>query len=237
MSKQQFTIFSSRKLSTENKQLFTNHDLQIIDVDLLVYEYLNNEQIKNALLLNSNPLVFTSQQAVKSVLNVINKFSLKLPIYDCFCISGITAELATANNFNVLATAPNSALLATQIINKNARQVLFCCGNLKLDDLQNILAEKNIAVNELLVYNKHLQPYKLQQNIAGILFFSPSQIDAFLMQNELAKTTMAFCIGDTTANYLLSKNYTNFQVAKHSSLNEVIEMAIEYFNSQKYLNF
>jgi uroporphyrinogen-III synthase len=48
---------------------------------------------------------------------------------------------------------------------------------------------------------------------------------------------MAFCIGDTTANYLLSKNHTNFKVAKRSSLNEVIAMAIEYFNSQKYLNF
>ncbi|MEY2829458.1 MAG: hypothetical protein RIQ33_1316, partial [Bacteroidota bacterium] len=67
MHKSKFTIFSCRQLSPENHQLFLKNNLQIIDVDLLSYQYLANETTKNVLLNNTNPLVFTSQHAVKAV--------------------------------------------------------------------------------------------------------------------------------------------------------------------------
>jgi uroporphyrinogen-III synthase len=231
MHKPKFTIFSCRQLSLENHQLFFKNNLHIIDVDLLTYQYLADETIKNVLLHNINPLVFTSQHAVKAVVQIIEKYNLSPLSLDCFCITGITANFATENNFKVLATAPNSSLLAAEIIRLKIKRTMFCCGNIRLDDLKLILSEKNIIADELLVYNKILQPYKLQQAIDGILFFSPSQIDAFLLQNELKKTTTAFCIGNTTGNYLTSKTHANLQVAKHSNLNQVIEMTIEYFNT------
>lgn len=39
-------------------------------------------------------------------------------------------------------------------------------------------------------------------NLDGVLFLSPSQIDAFFAVNTLPENVPAFCIGNTTARYL-----------------------------------
>jgi uroporphyrinogen-III synthase len=95
--------------------------------------------------------------------------------------------------------------------------------------LKEILSENAIKVTELEVYQKVLTPIKIEQTIDAVLFFSPSQIDSFKMQNDLPIDTPAFCIGNTTADYLKSKKHINCMVAKNQSVKSVIETAITYF--------
>ncbi|MFM2047851.1 MAG: hypothetical protein RI955_397 [Bacteroidota bacterium] len=222
-------IISTKKIDAELKQFALDNGINIVDYNFLEYYYLDTKKIVLAFAENKNPLVFTSQHAVNAATILINKYNISLLNKTCFAINGTTAQLASANGFEVIDTATNSITLAEKIIHKKSQQVLFCCGNIRLQHLSEILTKNGILITEIEVYRKMLMPIKIDKKADGILFFSPSQIDAFLLQNELNNTTTAFCIGDTTAKHLQVKNHSNFIVAENQSIKSVIETAITYF--------
>ena len=226
-------IVSTRKIEADLKQMASEKNIIISDFDFLNYEYIQSQDIINLLSDNTAPLIFSSQHAVKAILQLLTKNNLQLKSKSCYTIEGVTENLALKNGFTILGSAKDSNLLANKIIEQKRDRLIFCCGNIRLNNLKDILIKNKIELLELEVYKKTLTPHKLHNNFDGIMFFSPSQIDSFLKTNSLSIDTPSFCIGNTTANYLKSKNHLNFIISKNQSVKSVIETAIIYFLTEE----
>ncbi|MGB5172738.1 uroporphyrinogen-III synthase [Eudoraea sp.] len=205
------------------KSLSSLHQKQIIELGLKYDEYdaINIEFIdfKN----ESYPenIIFTSQNAVLSFLknkDVKDYFKSK---GKCFCVGHKTKSLLELNNMEVLVCAENSATLGKIIIKNYASlSFVYFCGNRRREELPNLLKSKNINLNEVEVYNTHLNVLPIEMNYDAVLFFSPSAVISYTQLNNLQRTT-AFCIGPTTAKEA-QKNTSKIVVAKHPSTKDLI---------------
>jgi uroporphyrinogen-III synthase len=89
--------------------------------------------------------------------------------------------------------------------NTFTEQLFFLCGNESLPDLPNYLtARKDIKWKQIQVYSNTATPQVLNINYKAILFFSPSAIKSYQIQNQFDQDTIYGCIGTTTAAYLQS---------------------------------
>ena len=104
----------------------------------------------------------------------------------------------------------------------------FLSGNIRRNTLPDLLNENNIKWNEAVVYETTLNPKKVTENIDGILFFSPSAIESYLIENKLENET-CFCIGTTTAKALENKT-KNIKIASQPIVESVIDEVIKYYN-------
>jgi uroporphyrinogen-III synthase len=212
-------IASCRKIKAANKQNALQHGIEIDDIDLLQIDYATKIELPKQ---NSDAVVFTSQHSLKAIA------ALKLETKKCFCIEGETSKLALENGFNVIATASTSKLLAQEILKYDIKSILFFCGDEHLEEWIFDLEEKNISVEKCVVYFKKLVPHQFE-NIDGAMFFSPSQVESFLIKNELKTPMPVFSIGETTAAFLHLKGFQNIIIAKLKTEESVIESVINYF--------
>jgi uroporphyrinogen-III synthase len=222
-------IVCTRKLNEQDKQEALGHGFLIADQDFLSFNYLSGDHLAEVIKHAGHSFIFTSQHAVKAVLKVMDAYQVKLVNKDCFCIEGKTKQLAVQHGFNVIGEAGNSASLASIILASNRQEVIFFSGNLKREELVNILAANHIKVHEHVVYHKSLLPLKIQYDYHAVMFFSPSQIDAFVAANDLPNETPAFCIGTTTGDYLSHKGHKNTQVAAEKNISSVLNKIYEYY--------
>ena len=100
-------------------------------------------------------------------------------------------------------------------------EVTYFCSNLRLDDLPTILAENNIQVNEIEAYTTKHAPAEVEDSVEGILFFSPSTVNSYLLKNATNK--VAYCIGETTAAEA-KKHFETVHIAKIPTVESVIEL-------------
>ena len=105
-------------------------------------------------------------------------------------------------------------------------EVTYFCSNLRLDTIPDILSENNIKVNEVEAYETKLDAKKVEGDLDGVMFYSPSTVQSFLQQNE-AKG-IAFCIGDTTATEA-KKYFEEVRVAKVPLVESVVELVNEFY--------
>ena len=73
-----------------------------------------------------------------------------------------------------------------------------------------------------------LSPEKIDDEVSGVLFYSPSGIDSYLKENNTDKT--AFCIGETTAK-AARNHFENVQVANLPSVESLLELVKTHYNS------
>lgn len=220
-------ILSTKKLTLAQRELALNGKLRIVEYDAIQIEYAPF-QIEG----NFDYYIFTSQNAVKSYLNIYrNHFT---PIREeievrAFCVGSKTKSLLEQNGVEVLEAAVNAETLAQNIL-KNHREssFLFLSGNLRRNTLPELFIKNNIRYNEIEVYKTALRPKKFENRFDGILFFSPSGVQSFMQVNELSKTT-AFCIGETTLAE--AKKYTNqFIKANKPTIENVIVQAVKHYS-------
>ena len=222
----QTTILSTKLLSLIQKQELVKVNIHIIEADFIKTENTSFE-IKN---LNKN-LIFTSQNAILSILQHPKIDELKQKTV--FCVGLKTKELLNENGFTVEAYTGYSEDLAEIITLVYADESFtFFSGNLRKDTLPEMLTENEITFNEIKVYDTTLTPNKISDKLDGILFFSPSAVTSYLQKNTIA-TEKLFCIGNTTGDALrsvLSENkIKNIKTAYQPSVENVIEQAIEYY--------
>jgi hydroxymethylbilane synthase len=104
--------------------------------------------------------------------------------------------------------------------------VTYFCSNLRLDSLPKILEENNISVNEVEAYKTVYSSLKVDDSTEGIMFFSPSTVQSYMLQNKPKK--IAFCIGETTAEEA-KKHFKEVRIAKIPTVESVIELVNEYY--------
>ena len=222
----QTTILSTKLLSPIQKQELVKVNIHIIEADFIKTENTSFE-IKN---LNKN-LIFTSQNAILSILQHPKIDELKQKTV--FCVGLKTKELLNENGFTVEAYTGYSEDLAEIITLVYADESFtFFSGNLRKDTLPEMLTENEITFNEIKVYDTTLTPNKISDKLDGILFFSPSAVTSYLQKNTIS-TEKLFCIGNTTGDALrsgLSENkIKNIKTAYQPSVENLIEQVIEYY--------
>lgn len=218
----QINIVSTKKLLPNQKQLLLDRDFVVIEEDFIATKIKNFELSK----INDN-LIFTSQNAVQSVLQHPNCSELKSK--NVFCVGLKTKQLLAENGFNVIAYTGYAADLAEIIsLIYNKESYTFFSGNLRRDILPNTLKENEIAFNEIEVYETSITSKKVTSKVDGILFFSPSAVESYLKLNTI-KNEFCFCIGDTTAETLEKNNIKNIIIAEKPSVENVLEAVIYYF--------
>ena len=93
----------------------------------------------------------------------------------------------------------------------------------------------NIALKEVKVYETLYNEKTFHNSFDGVMFYSPSGIESYTKTNNL-KSTVAYCIGNTTAQ--VAKTYTDkIIIAKKPSLEDVIDSVLKDFkkNDKKRL--
>ena len=173
----------------------------------------------------SEMLLFTSQNAVESVLQN-SKIEL-LKQHKAICVGSKTKELLEKNGFTVVASQDYAANLAPMIISDFAnKSFTFFAGNLRRDTLPNAMNLNRIVFKEIRVYETTMAPQKINGIFDGILFFSPSGVESYL-QNNTIENQICFCIGTTTAD-ALDKN-KNIVIATKQTVENTIVQCINHF--------
>lgn len=217
-------IIVTKKLDSKNKQKLLDEKFDVFDAN-----YIQIKLKKFTSNTTKDYLIFTSQNAVKSVLK--NEIVSTLKQIKCFCIGEKTKIVLEENQFQVVNYFNYAEDLAKEIMGKyQQNSFLFFSGNLRRDTLPLALKKAKIDFEELEVYETILAPKKVEKlGYNAILFFSPSGVFSFLQENEI-KNEMCFCIGTTTAKAL--ENKTKYiQIAPKQTVDSVVETVLKYYNN------
>ncbi len=187
------TILSTKILDLELKNLLLQNNFKIIE-----HNYIAINQIENTIQKTENQVIITSKNAIHAIDNNTKK-ELQL-----FCVGTETEKLLLSKDFKVVETAKNGETLAKIIVEKyGILKFTYFCSDIRRDILPNILKENNIDCQEIIVYKTILQPKVITENIDFILFFSPSGVNSYLVNNQI-NNELCVCIGETTAQELES---------------------------------
>ncbi|WP_103863850.1 uroporphyrinogen-III synthase [Aquimarina sp. I32.4] len=223
------TLLSTKKLSVAQKELVLNTGLRLVEYNAVTIDFLEVKGPENTI---SN-IIFTSKNAVHAVFN-----QKSLPFYKIenseirvFCVGENTKKLLEDNGCNVVEVAYNASDLAKIIIKRyKSDSFLFFCGNMRRDELPDLLKQNNISIEEQIVYNTYLTSNIFNRLFDGILFFSPSAIRSYVSTNNIGESIL-FCIGNTTASE--ARKYTdNVVVANRPTIENVIVQAATYYRDK-----
>ena len=207
-------VLSTKKLQPNQKLYLLNAGLAVLEADFISIHY------KPFTIQNTAPnLIFTSQNAFKSFL--LNEDAGKFKDSTIFCVGSKTKAVIENNGYKVLASADTAEDLAAIIINCYKREnFTFFSGSMRRDTLPDALANANIQLNEIEVYETVMSPHTITVKLDGILFFSPSAVESYLSANAITTET-CFCIGATTAA-ALNGITNNVVVSNKPSVENVI---------------
>jgi len=219
------TVFSTKKLTADQLQLFTN-SIQVGSEDFIKT---SPSRIAPAILKTPiENVIITSQNAVESILNSAPADTLKFK--NIYCVGRRTKRLIEARIGSVKHVASNAKKLAAHLVEfMEGLEATYFCSNRRMDELPNILSENNIVVNEVEAYSTKLVPTEIPEEVKFVLFFSPSGVESYLIKN--APDKIAYCIGETTAAEA-RKHFSKVLVAKLPSVESVIKMVNENYKKK-----
>jgi len=179
-------------------------------------------------------VVFTSMNAVDAV---VAQQKGRAPKWRIFCVGETTGKQVEAafGKAAIAGTAASAALLAQLIVEHDPpEQVVFFCGNLRRDELPDILQARGVEVFEVQVYQTRMLPQKVESAYDGILFFSPSAAQSFFICNHLPASTVLFAIGDTTAWELKRLSPNAVVTAEEPGKAFLLRKALAYFQKNHF---
>ena len=187
------------------------------------------QEIEHTFLLNTT-VVFTSMNAVDAVGAYLTD---EQPDWKIYCI-GFTTQQLVKKYFGsqvIVGVAENAAALAEKIIEDAATdEVVFFCGNQRRDEMSTLLAQAEITVTEIVVYETLAVPHVVKKGYDAILFFSPSAVDSFFSVNTLQRETLFFAIGTTTAAAIQQFNNGKIIIAAQPGKEALMKQAIDFFS-------
>ncbi len=214
-------VLSTKKLSLSQKELLLNAGLGFVEYDAITIEFIPFQTgglIEHA--------IFTSKNAVKAVL------AKNITVQKAYCVGSKTEAFLKENDITVLAVAENATKLAQQLVSEyKDTHFVFFCGSKRRSELPETLKKYQMVFREVHVYNTLLNPKSFETNFDGILFFSPSGVESFTLENDLKKSA-AFCIGNTTAEAI--KQYTDkYIIASKPTVENVIVQAVKHLSTNE----
>ncbi len=232
MQKNKVSILCTRPL---NELLIHKAARNNIDIDVVAFietEPTGNPQIIDkisAYTAQKIIAVFTSMNAVEAVI----KHLTFIPNWNIYCLGGITKELVFDffGEDKVTATAKNASALAEKIMHApTVTEIVFFCGDHRLDELPETLRHNHIEVNELVVYTTIQLPVFIEKNYTGIIFFSPSAVHSFFSMNTIATNVVLFSIGKTTTATIQTYCGNKIITSEWPGKEQMVENVISYFS-------
>ena len=222
VSQTKHEIYSTKKLSESQKKIIDD-SIGIKDSDFIKIRF---NRIPAKVMKNTHEnVVITSQNGVEAILNSFTKDEINFK--NIYCVGRRTKKLIENRIGKVTHVAKNATKLADYISKETSiKRLTYFCSDLRLDDLPTILQAHGIVVEEVEAYKTMLSSVKIDTDVSGVLFYSPSGIDSYLRENSTDK--IAFCIGETTA-VAARKHFTNVQVAYMPDVESVLEMVNQHF--------
>ncbi len=210
-------ILSTKKLTQSQKELLINADISFVEanfIEIKPIDFKSELNIENA--------IITSKNSVESVLRK------KIKINNCFCVGDKTEEVLIKNGFIIIEKAYQAKALAERIIeNHSDKKFIFFCGDKRREELPKLLKAHNVNFKEIEVYKTALTTKQIDNHFDGVLFFSPSAVQSYVLRNEFEDTTV-FCIGKTTEAE--AKKYTNNIItANKATIENVIVQVVKHF--------
>lgn len=227
-------ILSTKRIDVALIQSAADSGVQIIPRAFISISYADTPALRARLqeLLQSRvSAVFTSANAVKAVAALGDTTQAKWELY---CLPGATIEAVQEYfpNSTVVANAVSSAILAVILLHQQAKNIVFFCGNIRRDELPVALAQQNVPLEEITVYETTELQNTLAGQYDGILFYSPSGIRSYFANNTPAPETICFAIGQTTAGVLREFTQNTIVVSEAATAESLVHTAIHYFNNQ-----
>lgn len=220
-------VLSTKILSKKQKSAMEGIAMDEISMIDISYgsDFKIEENIINA--------VFTSANSVRSV---FEKHQIATSFFDVvFCVGSKTKQLLESFGIKVALMANNALELAELLAARFAqntegiKEISWFCGNLRNNDLPQIMAENGVLVTEYLVYQTKLNPVVVEETYDAILFFSPSGIESFIKKNK-PNSRPVVCIGSTTATKAIEffdNVYISDKTTVESVLDKVNEILVE----------
>lgn len=175
--------------------------------------------------------VFTSANAVRAIAATLQLYK---PDWSIYCIGHATKN-AVLEHFAPAAIAGysrDSASLAQLILTNDVYEVVFFCGDQRMDTLPELLTAGDITVHEVQVYQTTATPKALSAAYSAALFFSPSAVRSFFSANAAHIVGAYFAIGATTAAEIARHTDKPIYTSPEPAKDTLAEMAIEYCTKQ-----
>ncbi|MEL4307166.1 uroporphyrinogen-III synthase [Joostella sp. CR20] len=210
-------ILSTKKLTNTQKNILEKENIKCIDEDFISIQPKTFESptlVENA--------IFTSKNAVKSIIKS------NITIHNCFCVGDKTEAYLIKNGYTVVEKSYQAKALAEQIIKNHAdKNFTLFCGNIRREELPNLLNENKIKLKEIEVYDTILTSKNMIRTFDGVLFFSPSAVESYSQRNLFENTTV-FCLGKTT-EAAAREHTNNIITANRSTVENVLVQVIKHF--------
>ena len=188
------------------------------------------KELIQAIAEKNNTIVFTSMNAAEAIIVSLDG---NRPTWDIYCMGGTTKTIIK-DYFgidSIKGTGKDATSLAEGMIGNNTKEAVFFCGNIRRDELPQLLKNNQIRLEEMVVYETNTTDHYINNTYDAILFFSPSAVESFFSVNKVEEQTVLFAIGNTTAKAL--GNYSTNKIVKSDSpeKDSLVRKAIGYFNS------
>lgn len=192
------------------------------------------ERIKT-LAQTTNTIVFTSMNAAEAIIESLDAVK---PIWDIYCMGGTTKTIIKDyfGADSIKGTGKDALSLAEGMITNGTKEAVFFCGNIRRNELPQLLKEHKIDLEEMVVYETIVTPQEVTQTYAAILFFSPSAVDSFFSVNKVSQNTILFAIGNTTAKAISNYSHNKVVKADTSEKDNLIKKAVIHFTQKIIYN-
>ena len=215
-------IYSTKQLTNDQLALF--HD-DVVAESTDAIKINPNRLVKSVVRNEIENVIITSKNAVEALLT--NFSAVELQFKNIYCVGRKTKRIVEKRIGKVKHHEQSAKDLAEHMLEfMDGTEVTYFCSNLRLDTIPTILSENNIKVNEVEAYETKFDADKVEGNLEGVMFYSPSTIASFLKQNKA--TGIAFCIGETTATEA-RKYFEDVRVAKAPLVESVVELVNEHY--------
>ena len=236
MQKTKLNILSTRPLDENLVKAAMQQNIIIDCISFIETETIRDQNIAEQILsLQDKKLtaVFTSMNAVEAVKHYL---SAKVD-WVVYSIGQTTKELAakTFGQENIAGTANNASQLADNIIDNKQQEVYFFCGDQRRDELPGKLEAAGVALHQIVVYKTIQKQNIISKAYDGILFFSPSAVHSFFVNNKIGNSTM-FAIGNTTAEAIRQYTNNNMIIAERPGKDALVHIMMEHFSTPQKQN-
>jgi len=176
--------------------------------------------------LHANVWVFTSLNAVEAVLKQIPEQLIEFPVV--WCVGEKTKAKLQELNFKVEVYFDYAKQLNEYILQnlKNIKLIWFR-GSITTGDLTKNF-NQNIHWDEVIVYENESNPTEISVPYDAILFFSPSAVESFLLNNSLTGK-VCFCIGETTQRKVSERGANTVILPKTPTIENVLLEVKKYY--------
>ncbi len=127
-----------------------------------------------------------------------------------FVVGNNTSLRLQSLGYTVANTFQNAEELRIFLQTFPTQTFYFLCGNLHRKELFHLTEKASHQIEKIIVYYTALFPKTINENFDTILFFSPSAVQSFFINNNIPTETPIFAIGKTTAKEI--ENIGNFSV-------------------------